>query len=403
MRRSARRAIRPLREFLRTESSGGIVLLIASALALIWANADGAGYEELWHGRPVTPLGALGLDLDLRHWVNDGAMALFFFVVGLEIKRQFVDGELRRFRQAVLPLTAAVGGMAVPALIYVAFNLRDGSLRGWGIPMATDIAFAIGVLALVAPRVPIGLKVFLLSLAIVDDIGAIAVIAIAYSDGVSLAPLIAGVAMLAVFRLAWLPRASAWRASALVATALLTWLLVQWSGVHATIAGVALGLVVPASAAEEPSPAERLEHALHPWTSFAVIPLFALANAGVSLAPSALRDAVGHPVAMGVFAGLLAGKIVGISGAAYLAVTLRLAELPTGVSWRQIVGVSALGGIGFTVSVFIAQLAFTDAATVGTAKISIFAASLLAGVAGYILLRASGRADRAKGPARGGH
>jgi Na+:H+ antiporter, NhaA family len=390
--------VQPLREFLRTESGSGIVLFIASAIALIWANVDGTGYEGLWHRQLTKPLGTIGLDLDVRHWVNDGAMALFFFVVGVEIKRQFVDGELRRLRQAALPLIAAIGGMAAPALIYLAFNVSGGSARGWGIPMATDIAFAIGVLALVTPRVPVGLKIFLLSLAIVDDIGAIAVIALAYSDGISFAPLAAAIATLALFRLAWLLRGRALRAMALVAAAGMTWLLIHWSGVHATIAGVALAFLVPASAAEEPSPAERLEHALHPWTSFAVIPLFALANAGVTLASETLRDAIASPVAMGVFAGLVGGKIVGISGAAYLAVALRLAELPSGVSWRQVIGASALAGIGFTVSLFIAQLAFVDAATVGAAKLAIFAASLVAGVAGYLLLQAS-RPDWSSGQA----
>lgn len=387
MRQTARVAVRPLTDFLKTESGGGIVLLIASVIALIWANADATGYEGFWHGQLTKALDEIGLDLDLRHWINDGAMALFFFVVGLEIKRQFVDGELRRLRQAALPLIAAVGGMAAPALIYLAFNAGGESARGWGIPMATDIAFAIGVLALVTPRVPIGLKIFLLSLAIVDDIGAIAVIALVYSDGISFSPLAAAIATLALFRLAWLLPGGTVRATALLAAAGMTWLLTQWSGVHATIAGVALGVLVPASAAEEPSAAERLEHGLHPWTSFVVVPLFALANAGVTLASETLRDAVGNPIAIGIFAGLVVGKIAGISGAAYFAVALRLADLPSGVSWRQVIGASALGGIGFTVSLFIAQLAFTDSATVGAAKIAIFAASLVAGVTGYLLLR----------------
>ena len=391
IRRSISSPLLPLREFLRAETAGGFALLAATIAALAWANLAPAAYEALWHVPLAVPLPVTPLDLDARHWVNDGAMAVFFFVVGLEIKRELVDGELRRPRQAALPLLAAVGGVVLPALIYLAFNRDGDAARGWGIPMATDIAFAVGVLALVSPRVPIGLKVFLLSVAIVDDIGAIAVIAVFYSAGIELVWLAAAAVALTVFRAGWRMPPGPARAAVLVAVAALAWVLVQGSGVHATIAGVALGLLVPAGGAEDPSAAERLEHTLHPWTSLLVVPVFALANAGVVLAPDALRQTIAHPVALGVFFGLAVGKVVGIGGAAYAAIRLGVAERPAGVTWAQLVGASALGGIGFTVSLFISQLAFTDEQTIAAAKIGTFAASLTCAAGGYLLLRRATR------------
>ncbi|HUG05371.1 MAG TPA: Na+/H+ antiporter NhaA [Candidatus Limnocylindria bacterium] len=385
MKRSLRVSLGPLIEFLQTESAGGVVLVVASALALAWANIDHAGYDAFW-SQPVGP-DDWPLALDLHHWINDGAMALFFFVVGLEIKREFVDGELRRPRQAALPVIAALGGMVAPALIYFALNPTGEAARGWGIPMATDIAFAVGVLALAGPHLSVGLKVFLLSFAIVDDIGAIAVIAIFYSAGID--PLwlaLAGLAC-AAFRATWRLDRGISRSAMLLLLGCAAWLAVHNSGVHATIAGVALGFLVPAAPAATPSAAERLAHTLHPWTSFVIVPLFALANAGVAVDVSSLGQAAASPVAMGIFLGLLVGKIVGISGAAYAAVKLNVAVLPKGVTWTQVLGAATLGGIGFTVSLFITQLAFTDAATTASAKISIFAASLVAAVVGFTVLR----------------
>jgi NhaA family Na+:H+ antiporter len=418
----ARRIARPLRTFLHTEAAGGIVLLAATVVALVLANSRLAGsFERFWQTELSISIGAFELTEDLRHFVNDALMALFFFVVGLEIKREIVLGELSDRRKAALPAVAAVGGMVVPALVYLVFNAGGEGAAGWGIPMATDIAFAVGVLAVLGNRVPSGLKIFLLSLAIVDDIGAILVIALFYSHGLQLAWLLAVVALLGIIlvlrrlKVTWTP--------AYVLVGAGVWLATFESGIHATIAGVALGLLTPArpsdprgfqdvyretgllstapdahslravslQASEVVSVAERLEFLLHPWTSYLVIPLFALANAGVRLSTGSMGDALSSPVAIGIVAGLVLGKIVGISAAAWLAVKLNLGRLPDGVSWRVIFGGSAVAGIGFTVSLFIAGLAFSDPRLIDQAKIGVLFASCIAGTIGALLLMASHR------------
>ena len=382
-----RAPLEPLREFLRTESASGVLLISASVIALLWANLLSTSYEAIW----ATPLpiaaGAWRLDLDLRHWINDAAMAFFFFVVGVEIKRELVDGELRERRQAALPVLAAAGGMLVPALAYLAVSGTGPAARGWGIPMATDIAFAVGVLALVAPTAPLGLKVFLLSVAIVDDIGAIAVIALFYSAGITPHWLLLSAVALLVFARMWKLPQTRWRTVALLGCAFATWLLVHESGVHATIAGALLGLLVPARAPTPDTPAERLEHVLHPWASFLIVPTFALANAGVALGTFSVGDAMASPVFIGVFLGLVLGKVVGIAGAVALATRLGIASIPRGVTRAQLLGVAALGGIGFTVSLFITQLAFLDATLAASAKLGVFAASVCAAVIGGAILR----------------
>ena len=408
---------RPVRHFLNTEAAGGIVLLVATLVALAWANSPFSGsYSALWETHLRFELGDFVLDQDLRHWVNDALMAIFFFVVGLEIKRELVVGELNEIRRAALPALAALGGMAVPALFYAALNARGAGAPGWGIPMATDIAFAVGVLALLSKRVPSGLKVFLLSLAIVDDIGAILVIALFYSGGVQPLWLAAagGLLVLIVF----LRRAKVYWVPIYVVIGSVVWLATFESGVHATIAGVALGLLTPArptdpggfpdvvshatelssepdaqslrgvtlQAHEVVSVAERLEHLLHPWTSYLIIPLFALANAGVVLSAQTLGDALSSPVALGIILGLIAGKMVGISLFSWLAIRLGLGEPPPGVRWSQIVGTAAVAGIGFTVSLFITGLAFQDGQLVETAKTGVLIASLCAGLIGAAIL-----------------
>ncbi|MDP9070047.1 MAG: Na+/H+ antiporter NhaA [Actinomycetota bacterium] len=413
---------RIVREFLHTEASGGVVLLVAAGVALLWANSPWrAGYEALWGTELIVRLGRLALAEDLRHWVNDALMAVFFFVVGLEIKRELVVGELREWRTAAVPVVAAVGGMAVPAVLYAAVNPSGEASAGWGIPMATDIAFALGVVSLLGSRVPGSLKVFLLTLAIVDDIGAIGVIAVFYSEGITWTALAVAAALLGV--LAALRKA---RVRSIVPFAIVgagVWLAVFESGVHATIAGVALGLLAPArpmtaegvarewalDLGHDPSPddlrvmtevartslsvAERLEHHLHPWVSFLIVPLFALANAGVRLDSGALADAATSRVGVGIVLGLVVGKLVGVSGFTWLAVRLGLGVLPTGVGWAHVVGIAAVAGIGFTVSLFVTGLAFERAALQATAKIAILAASLVASVLGVALLwRASRRA-----------
>jgi Na+:H+ antiporter, NhaA family len=388
-----RRLGRALRTFLRTEVAGGLVLLAATVVALGWANSPfHASYETLWHTELRVAVGGFEIAEDLRHWVNDALMALFFFVVGLEIKRELVAGELSDRRNAALPAIAALGGMVLPALLYLLVNVGDGAGRGWGIPMATDIAFAVGVLAVLGPRVPPGLKIFLLSLAIVDDVGAIVVIALFYSGGLAAQWLAVAAGLLVVVvalqraNVTWVPL------YAIVGAGV--WLATFESGVHATIAGVALGLLTPARPTEPGavSAAERLERLLHPWTSFVVIPVFALANAGLRIDPATVTSALTSRVSLGIVAGLVIGKLVGVSAASWLAVRAGWGRLPAGVGWRHVVGAAAVAGIGFTVSLFIVGLAFDDAELQENAKLGVFLGSLIAGSVGAALLARRGTA-----------
>lgn len=373
---------RMLREFFATEVAGGVVLLVAAVVALVWASSPwSAAYDDLWH----TSLTVGPVTEDLRHWVNDLLMAVFFFVVGLEIKRELVVGDLRDPRQAALPAIAALGGMAVPAVLYLVVNAGEAGADGWGIPMATDIAFALGVVALLGRRVPASLKLFLLALAIVDDLGAIAVIAFFYSDSISGEWLGLAVAALLLVALLW--RAGIRSLPVHVVLGILTWWFVFESGIHATIAGVALALLVPVDVGDD------VEHRLHPFSGFVVVPLFALANAGVELRASSLDVDGATPVALGVVLGLVVGKTLGITAFAWLAVRVGWATKPAGASWAQVIGVAAVAGIGFTVSLFVAGLAFETAALEDAAKLGILAASALAGVLGALLLARAAPAD----------
>jgi Na+:H+ antiporter, NhaA family len=367
-----------MRRFLRTEASSGAVLLAAAIVALLWANAPFSdSYESLWSTELNIAIGNLELPGDLRHWINDGLMTLFFFVVALEIKRELVSGELSDVRKALLPIVAAVGGMVGPALIYIALNAGSSGEAGWGIPMATDIAFAVAVLALFSDRIPSGIRIFLLSLAIVDDIGAIVVIALFYSGGIEAGWLLAAIGLLVSISLLKKARFLAAPAYVLIGTAV--WLATLQSGIHATIAGVALGFLAPVRS-------DALERRLHPWTSLAVVPIFALANAGVSLNADSLGDALGSKIALGIIVGLVVGKAVGITLASWLAVRLNVARLPQGVRWGHLVGASLVAGIGFTVSIFIAGLAFEDPGLVTIAKVGILFGSLAAGLIGSAAL-----------------
>jgi NhaA family Na+:H+ antiporter len=382
-------------EFLATEAGGGAILLAATLGALAWANSPWAdSYGDVWGRRLTVGLGDWTLTHDLRHWVNEGLMTLFFFVVGLEIKREIVSGELASMRNALLPVVAAVGGMVAPAVIYVSLNAGEPGARGWGIPMATDIAFAVGALSLFGSTAA-SARVFLLSLAIVDDIGAIILIAVFYSAGLSWAALgiAAGIlaAMGALRRLGFggLP------AYGLLSVAL--WIAASKSGVHPTIAGVAVGFLAPAGPAAgsdppRPALAQRLLHGLHPWTSYAIVPLFALANAGVELSRTSVADALTSRVAIGIVVGLVVGKLAGITGASWVAVRLGL-RAPPEYGWTTTAGVAATAGIGFTVSLFIADLAFADAGLVADAKIGILIGSVVAAVLGAITLRRARRAE----------
>jgi Na+:H+ antiporter, NhaA family len=371
-------------DFLRTETGGGAVLLVAAMAALVWANSpwDGA-YHDFWHHEVSGET--------LQHWVNDGFMALFFFVVGLEIKRELVCGELRDRRAAALPVVAAAGGMVVPIALFWLLAGAGPAGRGWGIPMATDIAFAVGVLALLGSRVPRSLRVFLLTLAIVDDIGAIAVIAVFYSDGLEPGWLLGAAVSLGAVMVAH--RADKGRAVAFVPIALLVWYCTYRSGIHPTIAGVALGLATPLGPIGGRPVLERLETRLHPWSSYVVIPVFALANAGVSLDGGALGDAARSRLTWAVVVGLVAGKLVGIAGATLVMARSPLGQLPAGVGRRHVVGAGALGGIGFTVSLFITGLAFSDEALRAQAKIGILAGSLVAALVGAAVLTQGASAD----------
>jgi NhaA family Na+:H+ antiporter len=424
------RFLRPVLRFTRVEAAGGLVLLAATIAALIWANLPFTdSYEVFWESSLDIGVGAFALHETLRGLVNDGLMAIFFFVVGLEIKRELVHGELRDRKKAALPVVAAIGGMAVPAAIYLAFAAGSGAEHGWAIPVATDIAFSLGVLALLGRRVPMTARVFLLTLAIADDIGGIVVIALAYTKEVRIWWLLGALVTLA---LVWgAGRVGVRSLTFYSLAAFISWLCLLESGVHATLSGVALALLTPATALyndweyrdrtrrilarhqadaaaahgeeriddaaltlatvarESVSPLDRLDRALHPWSSFAVVPVFALANAGVRFAGIDLREAVTHPVTLGVAVGLLAGKMVGITALTWLAVRLGWGRLPRFTGWRHVIGLSAVAGIGFTVAIFIAGLAFTDPLLADQAKLGIFAGSLAAGIVGYLVLRSA--------------
>jgi NhaA family Na+:H+ antiporter len=377
-----------LREFLHDEAVGGVALLIGAIAALVWANVSPGGYESFWH----TSADVAGLHLDLRHWINDGLMAVFFFVVGLEIKRELVTGELRDRRAALLPAIAAAGGVAVPALLFLAITAGSGQTAGWALPAATDIAFAIGVLALLGDRVPAGAKLFLLTIAIVDDIAAIAIIAVVYTDTIAVGWLLAAsatFALVAAMRLAGVPWVMAY-----VVVGIGAWVALHESGVHATIAGVALGLMTPATPVGGREVLVELEHRLHPISALAIVPLFALANAGVPLGGGVIGDALSSRLAWAVVVGLVIGKTLGIAGGTFLGLRGGWGRLPDGVAHAHVWGLAMLGGIGFTVSLFIAQLAYDDPAAIATAKIGILAASVIAALLGAATLARTRNASR---------
>jgi Na+:H+ antiporter, NhaA family len=375
----------PLARFLRTEAGGGAVLLAATVAALLWANSPWHhAYHSLWGTTVAVGPGSWALRQDLHHWVNDALMAIFFFLIGLEIKRELVVGELRDPRAMALPVLAAAGGMVLPAALFLAVAGGTEAARGWGIPMATDIAFVIGVLALLGGRAPPGLKVFLLTLAIVDDIGAIAVIALFYSTGLAAGWL--GGAAVALGAVLAARGVGLVRPLAYVPLALAAWYCTYRAGVHPTIAAVALGLLTPARPVGERRVLEDLEERLHPWSTYVAVPLFALANAGVSLDTGTLADAATSRLTWAVAVGLVVGKTLGIAGVASLAVRTRIGVLPPGADLGHMLGAGALGGVGFTVSLFVTTLAFSSPALEAQAKIGILSGSFLAAVVGVALL-----------------
>ncbi|MDQ3443277.1 MAG: Na+/H+ antiporter NhaA, partial [Chloroflexota bacterium] len=418
-----------LTSFVHNEAFGGILLLVFAVVAMIWANSAWSdGYFDFFHATVTVGSADYNISLSLQHWINDALMALFFLVVGLEIKREVLVGELASLSRAAFPVLAAFGGAMVPALIFVAINWGGEGIHGWGIPMATDIAFALGILALVGSRVPVALKIFLTALAIADDLMAVLVIALFYTSDLNVTALLgAGVVLVLLFVA---NRLNVRTLIVYLGLGFALWFLVLDSGVHATIAGVLLAFAIPASTRIDPAaflersqgilnrfereslqdanvltdarmqediqelegtindveaPLQNLEHALHPWIAYAIVPLFALANAGVKIDMS-LGDALADPVTVGVIAGLVIGKQIGITLFAWLTVRFGLAVLPTGVTWRQIYGVSWLGGVGFTMSIFVTELAYDSEDLTSAAKIGILAASLIAGLAGWLVL-----------------
>ena len=419
-----RLVLRPVQEFLHLEAAGGLVLLIATIAALVWANVDSGSYQDLWSTEITLRIGSFSEIEDLQHVVNDGLMAIFFLVVGLEVKRELAVGELSTRQAALLPLFAAVGGMVVPAAIFLGVMGGEPGSRGWGIPMATDVAFALGALAALGSRVPSSLVAFLLGVAVIDDIGAILVVAVYYTDAITLAWLAAAISGLGLIVL--LQRIGVRYIGVYVVVGLGVWFATFESGVHATIAGVALGLLTPVRPFQDPaavsaeairiadatddhpddpdgdaglwrrlawlsreavSPLSRLEHGLHPWSSFVVLPIFALANAGIVLDASSLEAATETPVALAVAAALVLGKGIGLIAGTALAVRLGLSRLPESVRWAHVLGVGLLAGIGFTVSLFITELAYTDGNLVDAAKLGVLTGSVVAAVLGVLVLR----------------
>ena len=422
------RAVRaPIQNFIHTEEIGAMVLLAAAAAALGWANSPWSdSYYDFWHTYISFDIQIFAISQDLGHLVNEGLMAVFFFVVGLEIKRELLHGELSSFRKASVPVFAAIGGMATPALIYLVFNRSGDGVVGWGVPMATDIAFALGVLALLGRRLPSELRVFLLGLAVVDDLGAIAIIATFYTESIHWTNLALGVALFAA--IAVCIRMGIRSLGFYLILCVVMWQFFLESGIHATLAGVLVAAIIPSEPRlhrkdyaatvddllhdfrlamknddEEKAqtiveqiedlsrgtegPMERLEGIVHPWVSFAILPIFALANAGIVFTSNTLSEAVASPITLGVAVALLAGNPLGVLGMTWLAVRLGIGQLPASVKWRHVLGTGFLAGIGFTVAIFISGIAFDDPGLVDQAKVGIFGASIIAGIIGYLFLR----------------
>ncbi|QFI56041.1 Na+/H+ antiporter NhaA [Aeromonas simiae] len=377
-----------VKKFLRLESASGIILILSAALAMLLANSSLAGSYQAFLDVPVQiRIAALDINKPLLLWINDGFMAIFFLLVGLEVKREMLEGALSTREQATFPAIAALGGMLAPALVYTLFNYSDEVARaGWAIPAATDIAFALGVMALLGKRVPLSLKVFLLALAIMDDLGVIVIIALFYTSQLSLEALV--VSLMAIAVLWWMNRRGVDRISAYILVGVVLWVAVLKSGVHATLAGVIVGFMVPIKGVRHESPLKHLEHALHPWSAYLILPLFAFANAGVSLAGIGLADML-KPVPLGIMLGLFIGKPLGVFTISWLAVKIGVAKMPDGITLRHIFAVSILCGIGFTMSMFIASLAFEHGGLDygNYSRLGILSGSTLAAVFGYLALR----------------
>jgi Na+:H+ antiporter, NhaA family len=428
------RLLKPIHRFIHQEFTGGIVLFVAVIIAVVWANSSWhESYHHLWDTKLAVSFGGSGLDVPLHTWINDGLMALFFFVIGLELKREFMAGELSSLKKASLPMVAALGGMLVPALIYSLMNIGTTSTNGWGIPMATDIAFALALLSLAGKNIPSSLKVFLSALAVADDLGAVLVIALFYTASISFIPLIIGGCLLIVLVLG---NASGIRSTLFyLLVGIAVWLCFLYSGVHATIAGVLVAFTIPARtkineeeyvsclnayakqfeqeipldgslttteqhrtiekikqlSLDAETPLQKIEYSLHPWVAFAIMPIFALANAGIVINSDFFKALV-NPVSAGVAIGLLLGKFVGVFLFTWLMVRLKISSLPEFATWRHIAGVAMLAGVGFTMSLFITELAFQSEEMINQSKYGILISSIVAGISGILVLKSAKRA-----------
>lgn len=381
----------PFLYFFKSEAASGVILLICAIAAMVIANSDlASSYDHILHRYITIGYRELSLSMSVLHWINDGLMAIFFFVVGMEIKREVAIGELKSIKKTILPVAAAVGGMIVPAIIYMVFNYNEATITGWGIPMATDIAFALGVLSLVGKNAPKGILIFITALAIVDDLGAIIVIAVFYTNQISKVALIAALIVLGLLILA--NKLKVKSTAVFVIGGIILWIAVLKSGIHATIAGVLLGMVIPAGKninEFKNSMLYKLEHTLTPYSAFVIMPIFALANSGVAIDIKSFLTVISAPVSLGIIFGLFIGKQVGVFGVSYLLVKFKIAKLPSQVTKKHLYGASVLAGIGFTMSLFVASLSFVDETILSTAKISIILASLLSAILGMVIFKFS--------------
>lgn len=382
-----RQVFKPFREFIRTNVTSGFLLLLCVCVALLIVNSS---YNIAYHHLFSTPIGIqigeFSFQRDLHFWINDGLMTVFFLLVGLEIKRELLEGELSDIKKSSLPVFAAIGGMIVPAVIYFLFNFNTETSKGWGVPMATDIAFAVAILSLLGNRIPLALKIFLTALAIVDDLGAILVIAVFYTESIQFNYLFLAFSVMIVLYLLNITRVKS--ISAYLPFGILLWYFIYMSGIHATISGVLFAFMIPTNKGNTISPLEKLEHALNKPVSYFIMPLFALSNTDI-LFSGMLFQSLTQPLSLGIIGGLVLGKVIGISTFAYLSVKLKLSNLPDRVNWKQLIGAGFLGGIGFTMSIFIALLSFHTPEQQNLSKLAILIASLSSGILGYLMLRST--------------
>ncbi len=387
-----RQFIRPFRDFLKAKITGGYILLLCVIVSLVLVNT---GYKDSFHHFFSTPFGVQIADMsfvrDLHFWINDGLMAIFFLLVGLEIKRELLEGELSDIKKSSLPILSAIGGMLVPALIYFLFNTDGAGKSGWGVPMATDIAFAVAILSILGNRIPLSIKIFLTALAIVDDLGAIVVIAIFYTQDLAFNYLFYSFIVLIILYLLNISRVKS--IMMYVPFGILLWFFIYKSGIHATISGVLFAFMIPTNKGKKISALEQLEHTLNKPVSYIIMPLFALSNTDIIFHSGTLQS-LKSPIALGIIAGLVIGKVVGIVSFAYLSTKLKLSNLPTGAQWKHLIGAGFLGGIGFTMSIFIALLSFSDAELQNTSKFAILFASICSGLIGYLILKTGKEVDK---------